>query len=87
VKEVKSIIDLKVDATDGVCPIGETIGKQNQTEGKILVLSCEGACIRGEIARLAANMVAKEDGYGRGWPWRAVYRTSLRYISVDQKFR
>ncbi len=35
-------------------------------EGKIPVLSCEGACIRGEIARLAANLVAKEEAYRRG---------------------
>ena len=34
-------------------------------EGSTPVLSCEGACIRGEIARLAANLVAKEDGYRR----------------------
>ena len=34
-------------------------------EGKIPVLSCEGACIRGEIARLAANLVAKEEPYRR----------------------
>ncbi len=30
------------------------------------VISCEGGCIRGEIARLAANMVAKEKPYRRG---------------------
>jgi len=29
------------------------------------VLSCEGACIRGEIARLAAHLVAKEEPYRR----------------------
>jgi uncharacterized metal-binding protein len=29
-------------------------------ERKIPVLSCEGPCIRGEIARLAANFVAQE---------------------------
>ena len=34
-------------------------------EGKIPVLSCEGPCIRGEIARLAANMVAEEEPYAR----------------------
>jgi len=34
-------------------------------EAKIPVLSCEGACIRGEIARLAANMVAKEEPFAR----------------------
>ncbi|MFC1765271.1 putative zinc-binding protein [Planctomycetota bacterium] len=33
---------------------------------KTPVLSCEGGCIRGEIARLAANMVAKEAGFARG---------------------
>jgi uncharacterized metal-binding protein len=34
-------------------------------EKKIPVLSCEGPCIRGEIARLAANIVAREKPYGR----------------------
>jgi len=48
------------------CPIGEIIGKKNINESNIPVLSCEGACIRGEIARLAANNVSKEQGYGRG---------------------
>ena len=33
---------------------------------KIPVLSCEGACIRGEIARLAANIISREDRFGRG---------------------
>ena len=56
---------LKVERTEGNCPIGETVGNQNLNEGKIPVLSCEGACIRGEIARLAANMVAKEEAYRR----------------------
>ena len=48
------------------CPIGEITGKKNIDESKIPVLSCEGACIRGEIARLAANIVSKEQAYGRG---------------------
>ncbi len=33
--------------------------------GKIPVISCEGGCIRGEIARIAANIVAKEEPFGR----------------------
>lgn len=57
---------LNVDGTDDRCPIGETIGNRNLSEGKIPVLSCEGACIRGEIARLAANLVAKKEPYRRG---------------------
>jgi len=55
-----------VNTTDRICPIGEIIGKKNISESNIPVLSCEGACIRGEIARLAANIVSKEQGYGRG---------------------
>ena len=57
---------LQVDGTAGKCPIGEITGKKNMKEQSIPVISCEGACIRGEIARQAANMVAKEDGYRRG---------------------
>ena len=54
------------NATNSICPIGEIIGQKNISESNIPVLSCEGACIRGEIARLAANNVSKEPGYGRG---------------------
>ena len=57
---------VNVDTTKGSCPIGEITGKTNISESKIPVLSCEGACIRGEIARLAANIVTKEQAYGRG---------------------
>jgi uncharacterized metal-binding protein len=57
---------VEVKRTENRCPIGETIGNRNMTENRIPVLSCEGACIRGEIARLAANMVSKEVGFARG---------------------
>jgi uncharacterized metal-binding protein len=56
---------IEVEDTKNRCPIGETVGNRNIAEGKIPVLSCEGACIRGEIARLAANMVAKEEPFAR----------------------
>jgi len=55
-----------ISRTDKTCPVGEVVGKINRAEGKIPVLSCEGPCIRGEIARLAANMVAKEEPFRRG---------------------
>ena len=57
---------VEIQKTDGHCPIGETVGKRNIEEERIPVLSCEGGCIRGEIARLAANMVSKEAGFARG---------------------
>jgi uncharacterized metal-binding protein len=57
---------IEVEETNRSCPTGETVGKRNLTKGKIPVLACEGGCIRGEIARLAANIVAKEEPYSRG---------------------
>ena len=59
-------ITITIDKTEHTCPIGEITGKKNMSSSKIPVLSCEGACIRGEIARLAANIVSKKNGYGRG---------------------
>ncbi len=62
----KKQFSIVVDGTKGVCAMGERVGNQNRNEGKIPVISCEGACIRGEIARLAANLVAKKEPYRRG---------------------
>jgi len=59
-------IDLEITHTTRRCPIGEAIGKRNTEQSKIPVLSCEGACIRGEIARQAANMVARQAPFARG---------------------
>ena len=62
----KEDLALTIADTTHHCPIGETIGKRCIEQSQIPVLSCEGACIRGEIARQAANMIAKEAPYGRG---------------------
>jgi uncharacterized metal-binding protein len=51
---------IAVQGVKGLCPAGEAYAKGNIAERKIPVLSCEGPCIRGEIARLAANLVANE---------------------------
>ncbi len=56
---------LDIDGVKGVCPAGEKYAKEMVAKGKIPVLSCEGPCIRGEIARLAANIVAEEEPYAR----------------------
>ncbi len=56
---------IKVSGVKGHCPAGENWAKQNIAENKTPVLSCEGPCIRGEIARLAANIVAVEAPYAR----------------------
>jgi hypothetical protein len=51
---------LEVEGVKGFCPAGEKYAQQMSAAKKIPVLSCEGPCIRGEIARLAANLVARE---------------------------
>lgn len=51
---------LEVEGVKGFCPAGEQNAQRMSAERRIPVLSCEGPCIRGEIARLAANIVAKE---------------------------
>ena len=58
--------NIPLNTTNAVCPIGEITGKRNISQSKIPVLSCEGACIRGEIARLAAGIVSQKGSYGRG---------------------
>jgi len=58
-----------VEGVKGYC--GEAYANRNIAEKKILVLACEGPCIRGEIARLAANLVAREvPPYSIGSPVR-----------------
>lgn len=51
---------LEVQGVRGLCPAGEAYAKQQIAKKATPVLSCEGPCIRGEIARLAANLVAQE---------------------------
>jgi len=56
---------LKVTGIDKVCSVGEVYGRLWKKEGKIPVFSCEGGCIKGEIARQTANLIAREDGFAR----------------------
>jgi uncharacterized metal-binding protein len=56
---------IAVHGVKAVCPAGEKWAQQNMTEKRIPVLSCEGPCIRGDIARLAANLVAQKEPYAR----------------------
>lgn len=87
---------LEITRTDRHCPAGEKAGRRYIREGRIPVLSCEGPCIRGEIARLAANMVAKEEPYRRGChgelitvPGSAIaqwIRTADRVVLIDGCF-
>lgn len=63
---VHKAFSVEITGTEKHCPAGERAGRAFMQEGKIPVLSCEGPCIRGEIARVAANLVAKEEPFRRG---------------------
>ena len=49
----------------GVCPAAEAWAEGKILQKKIPVLACESACIRGDIARRVANLVAKEEPFAR----------------------
>ena len=51
---------LNIQGVKGSCPAGEAYAAEQQEANRIPVLTCEGPCIRGEIARLAGNLIAQE---------------------------
>jgi hypothetical protein len=65
-RELKQNFSIEIEGKKTVCPLGEVVGNKMIAEGKIPVISCEGGCFRGEIARVASHMVAKEEPYSRG---------------------
>ncbi len=56
---------VQVDTVAGLCPTGERWAEDKILNGSIPVLACEGPCIRGDIARLAANLVSHEEPFAR----------------------
>ncbi len=67
---------VQVDGVTGVCPAGEAWAEDKIPQKKIPVLSCEGPCVRGDIARRAANFVAQEEPFARAcFPKRFSYLT------------
>jgi uncharacterized metal-binding protein len=80
---------LEVQGVKGLCPAGETYAKRVMAEKKIPVFSCEGPCIRGDIARLAANLVAQElPSYARACHAETFFvphSTMLRWVKEADK--
>ncbi len=52
---------IQVRLTDQRCELGDAYARKHlTTPPKVAVLSCEGMCLRGEVARRAANLIAHE---------------------------
>ena len=64
-KKVTPDFTVEVDGVKGVCPAGEAWAEGKILQKKIPVLSCEGPCVRGDISRRAANIIGKEERFGR----------------------
>ncbi|HLO14453.1 MAG TPA: putative zinc-binding protein [Anaerolineales bacterium] len=64
-KKITEDFTLQVDGVKGVCPAGEAWAEQQILQNKIPVLACEGPCVRGDIARRAANIIGNEEPFAR----------------------
>jgi uncharacterized metal-binding protein len=64
-KKVTGDFTIQADGVKGSCPAGEAWAEQEILRKKIPVLACESACIRGDIARRVANLIGKEEPFGR----------------------
>ncbi len=50
---------VNIEKVEGSCPACEKyVEKHSTMPPKIAILACEGACSKGEVARIAANLVA-----------------------------
>ncbi|HEY5649247.1 MAG TPA: putative zinc-binding protein [Nitrospiria bacterium] len=87
---------LQVDGIEGSCPAGEKWATEKRLNKRIPVIACEGPCVRGDIARNAANRVAEEKPYARccyqevlGVPHSAMarwVRESRKVVMIDGCF-
>lgn len=51
--------EIKIEKMDGYCSSCEDYAKKHTTHPtKIAIMSCEGACSKGEVSRRAANLIA-----------------------------
>ncbi len=81
-------INLSIPTTNGICPAGEKAGSSFMSEERVPVFSCEGPCIRGEIARLAANLVSKADGFARachGEAFTVPHSAMAKWVKSSEK--
>ncbi len=60
---------VNIPKTQQVCPLCETY-TQRQASKPIVIMSCEGACLRGEVARRAANVLSFELASEKTARWR-----------------
>lgn len=52
---------IKIEKVEKACPACEEYAEKHSTNSpRIAVMSCEGACAKGEVARMAANLITHQ---------------------------
>jgi uncharacterized metal-binding protein len=88
---------VRIEKTKNVCPMCEDYAR-NQASKPVVVMCCEGACLRGEIARQAANMLCHRlapektvrlclgGAFTKDTGQRALARNGARVVAVEDCF-
>ncbi len=85
---------VNIPKTPKVCPLCENYA-QKQASKPVVVMSCEGACLRGEVARRAANALCYElapektarlclgGAFAKDCGQRALVRNASRVVAIE----
>ena len=88
---------VQIEKTANVCPLCEDYAKR-QASKPVVVMSCEGGCLRGEVARRAANLLTFElapektarlclgGAFTKETGQRALARNARRVIAIEGCF-
>lgn len=88
---------VQIEKTKKVCPLCEDYSKR-QSSKPVVVMSCEGGCLRGEVARRAANMLCSElapdktarlclgGAFTKDSGQRALARNAKRLVAIEGCF-
>jgi uncharacterized metal-binding protein len=88
---------VQIEKTGKVCPLCEDYAKR-QASKPVVVMSCEGGCLRGEVARRAANVLCFElarektarlclgGAFTKDTGQRALARNAGRFVAIEGCF-
>ena len=88
---------VQIEKTEKVCPFCEDYAKR-QASKPVVVMSCEGGCLRGEVARRAANVLCFElapektarlclgGAFTKDTGQRALARNAARIVAIEGCF-
>ncbi len=88
---------VQIEKTSNVCPMCEDYARQHAAK-PVIVMSCEGACLRGEVARKASNLLCHKlapektvrlclgGAFTKDGGQRALVKGSARVVAVEGCF-